>query len=112
MTPVPFLPMIFRRHPRKRNERISIAVYAAIAVILAQLSLTIQGIDNLEGEAGFRMVSLKWMFPPEGPSQRSPISFQVKFCELHSWGLNRCRYQFIIHSSEKKPETFSVGWAY
>ncbi|CAL8135435.1 unnamed protein product [Orchesella dallaii] len=95
MSLVSFLPMTFIRHSRKRNERISIAICAAVAAILVQLSLAIQGIDNLEGEAGFRMVSLKWMYPPEGPSQRSPISFQVKFCELHSWGLNRCRYQIV-----------------
>lgn len=60
------------------------------------ISPCFSAIDDLEGEAGFRMVSLKWKYPPVGPSQRSPISFQVKFCEFHSWGLNRCRYQVKI----------------
>ncbi|CAG7725602.1 unnamed protein product [Allacma fusca] len=55
-------------------------------------SLCLSNIDQLQGEAGFRMASLQWKYPA---ATRVPVSFRVRYCELHTWGLHRCRYQVV-----------------
>ncbi|XP_045471892.1 uncharacterized protein LOC123678750 [Harmonia axyridis] len=49
------------------------------------------GIKNLIGEPDYRQVRLHW----ETDKSLSPEKFEVKYCELQSWGPQRCRMQDV-----------------
>lgn len=58
------------------------------------LSSFLLGINNLEGKAGFRKASLHWKYL--SPEEKASVTFRIRYCELHAWGLHRCRYQVLI----------------
>ncbi|KRT86108.1 hypothetical protein AMK59_733, partial [Oryctes borbonicus] len=60
-------------------------------------------VKNLVGEPDYRKVRLYWnspVIPPNG--------FQVKYCELQSWGAQRCRTKSVKEPSVR-PNDIDVG---
>lgn len=52
--------------------------------------ILISAVKNLVGEPDYRQVKLRWDSDVKG----LPLhGFQVRYCELQSWGAHRCRIQ-------------------
>ncbi|KAL3281458.1 hypothetical protein HHI36_004667 [Cryptolaemus montrouzieri] len=52
-------------------------------------------IKNLVGEPDYRQVRLHW----ETDKASGPQNFQVRYCELQTWGPQRCRAQIVPEQS-------------
>ncbi|XP_044752086.1 uncharacterized protein LOC123311990 isoform X2 [Coccinella septempunctata] len=55
-------------------------------------------IKNLIGEPDYRQVRLHW----ETDKSVSPEKFEVKYCELQSWGPQRCRMQDVSQPDDNE----------
>ncbi|RZC37023.1 uncharacterized protein BDFB_006031, partial [Asbolus verrucosus] len=55
-------------------------------------------IKNLSGEPDYRQVRLHW------ETDDSPADFQIRYCELQTWGAQRCRTQTVTDSVENDVE--------
>ncbi|KAF5293117.1 hypothetical protein FQA39_LY13727 [Lamprigera yunnana] len=59
----------------------------------------IAAVKNLMGEPDYRKVKLHW----ESDLEKLPHNgFQVRFCELQSWGAQRCRNQKVLEQDDNK----------
>ncbi|KAJ3633985.1 hypothetical protein MTP99_010897 [Tenebrio molitor] len=57
------------------------------------------GIKNLSGEPDYRQVRLHWEVDDDSQSD-----FQIRYCELQTWGAQRCRTQSVTGSEENDVE--------
>jgi len=69
--------------------RVQTPVFVIILVLITtqqqQFKVFASDVKNLIGEPDFKKVTLRW------ETRRVPNNFQIRYCELQSWGSHRCR---------------------
>ncbi|XP_044267138.1 uncharacterized protein LOC123012956 [Tribolium madens] len=76
------------------------------AAVLSTVTADSSGIKNLAGEPDYRQVRLHWEVDDDSQSE-----FQVRYCELQTWGAHRCRTQMVNESEENEVDEQAKGYS-
>lgn len=88
-----------KRSTEKKNQNSEKLQYKTLQCVYFEDNLSFSAIKNFMGEPDYRQVRLHW----EIESSSVPkIGYNVRYCELQSWGQQRCRLQPVNNTLEEK----------
>lgn len=68
-------------------------IYISMKLTVIIFLLVIADVKNLIGEPDYRKVQLHW--ETDKFNVPAPANFQIRYCELQSWGSQRCRTKLV-----------------
>ncbi|XP_063902376.1 uncharacterized protein LOC135122053 [Zophobas morio] len=74
-------------------------VIFVVVTVISAINAEAGDIKNLAGEPDYRKVRLHWEAHDQGDSQPE---FQIRYCELQTWGAQRCRTQLVTEAEENE----------